>query len=163
MFPKQLCTLQRCHGRTTRNKTANSGKTINDTKNSIMATCTYREMSYKVHCNMLKWLAGVLHRLQFTCRPLSGMLVWLANRALLNKPFNRISHTFPIKTFLHIFQQLFIAQMATKCTIVHIRQNNRNTTTTGIWQNRAKMIVHKLAQQSTTILKLQRPSLSFFT
>ena len=72
-------------------------------------------------------------------------------------------YTSPIKTCGYQLQLLFIAQMATKCNIVQLRQNHTNTTTTTIRNYWTKMIVNQLTQQTVPILKLQRTSLCRLT
>ncbi len=148
MLKKQIGSINSCQCTTTRDKTNHTWKPINNTKDSIMSSCASGQMHHKIHADMVKTLCWVLQRLQQTTGFACTTFVLLAHWAVFTKLINTLKHILPKKTLLHTIKQLSASQMSTKGTGMQIMQYYLNSRTCAIWDDRTKMITHKLTQKS---------------
>jgi hypothetical protein len=118
MFKKQLSYILSRNTCTTGYKTYQTTKTINNSKNSIITSIRYGQMSNKVHSNMLKWFLWILNRLKFTNWLLSWSFIGLTYSTTLTKLINTNVHLLPVKPLLCKLQQLLKTHMTTQSTTV---------------------------------------------
>ncbi len=102
VFEKELGSILGSQVTITWDESYQTGKTIHNTKNSIISTCRDRQVHDKIHGHMLKTLIRILKRLQKPTWLLSTAFVLLANCTMLDKLIHRMIHILPIKSWLHL-------------------------------------------------------------